>query len=148
MSTLADLKIIAAAIKNETTVGANTASKVGALLESFIDNAIILLASVNSLNNVVFSAPKNISIATGDDYDLTTNDRYINFSAADDHTPVNLMDCMANVGQIHTIINSGSDTIDITPLGGDKINNSTAIRVLGPSTAMSLISFGSTWLII
>lgn len=148
MATLAELKAIAAAIKTETTVGANTASRVGTLIEQFIDAAIVMNASINTLNSSVF-AENIIHIASGDHYDIVDGDkRYHLVSSVDDHAVINIPLSADNVGMIITIVCKGSNTVDATLIAGDTINDSGAVRSLN-SVILSIRSFGAAgWWII
>ena len=144
MSTFSDLKAIAIQIKNETSIGAITANRIG----GFLENLLNLAGNIGD-----YQAPVEVEIETGKEFDLTTAHRYCSIVCATDNQKVNLLQSNLVGGLKHTLINSGSKIINITPIrradGGDIINGETVAIELLPGKVITIMSFvNSGWWVI
>jgi len=140
MATLAELKAIAIEIKNATAIGANTAAKVGALVEAIIDAEIIHNNSIDVLNEAMFPTPVYVTLDTDEALNLTAENRIVAVNAATEHAIVNLP-ADSTSRTTFTIVNVGVKSVDLTAPVDETINLSLSNYVLASGLALTIMKF-------
>ncbi len=120
MGLIDDLKEIALQIKNETNVGANTASKVGELIYNIVD---VLSEHDTDINNPNADVNPGItSQVLTDDLDLLASHRYCSLSS--ESAVYLILDVAGScIGRKHTIVNTGAVGLKLQVQGDDHVNN-------------------------